>query len=385
MKKKLLIFITILLLINKQHVIAQSSVTGSNVIATAVPFLIIAPDSRGSALGETGVATSPDANSQFWNPAKYAFTENKMGLSLSYSPWMRSAVSDMNLSYLTYFAHIDDYESLSASMRYFSYGSMPYYDANSILQSYQNPNEFAFDFAYTSRMSRKWSSAIALRYIRSDMARGMVDEINISPTNAFSADFAVYYRNIIHNGNRRNAWNFGMVLSNIGTPVSYDEGVTKNFLPANMRIGVGNELALDRYNKICFSLDICKLLVPTPNYTLITNEDGLTVFSAENNDYGIMGAIIHSFYDAPGGLREELQEYIGSVGVEYLYNNQFALRTGLFNEHMNKGGRKYITLGTGITLSSFTFDLSYLYTLSTISPLENTLRFSVTFNFDEWR
>ncbi|MFV0521763.1 MAG: type IX secretion system outer membrane channel protein PorV [Mangrovibacterium sp.] len=381
MRKQLLLFITLLLFGFNSYQLRAQSATGSNVISTAVPFLTIAPDSRGAALGETGVATSPDVNSQYWNSAKYAFFEQEMGLSLSYSPWMRSVVSDMSLSYLTYFAHIADYQTLSTSLRYFSYGSMPFYDAEGILQSYQNPNEFALDFAYAIKLSRCWSGSVVLRYIRSDMASGSVGGIEMSPTNAFAADIAFYYRKETRRGRRSNAWNLGAVFSNIGTPISYDDGVTKNYLPANMRIGGAYELSVDRYNKINFSLDFNKLMVPTTNYVSSTTNDDIIIATNHTSDYGVMGSIFRSFTDAPGGLKEELQEITSSIGVEYMYNDQFAVRTGFFNENENKGGRKYLTFGAGLTLYSFTFDMSYLYTLSTTSPLENTIRFTLSFDF----
>lgn len=367
--KKFLIFLTIIFsaFFSVRQAKAQS-VNGANVISTAVPFLTIAPDSRGAALGETGASTSPDAYSQFWNPAKYAFIDGEMGLSLSYSPWMRSVIDDMNLSYLTYFARISDRQTFSTAVRYFSYGSMTYYNTEGLVQSYLNPYEFSWDVAYATKLTREISASIAFRYIRSDMASGDFESVSVSPANAVATDVAFYYRRVNRNGYLQNTYNIGLVLQNIGTPISYDDGVTQNYLPANFRLGGGFEMALDRYNQLKFSLDFNKLMTPTDNGT----------------DYGVMDAIFRSFSDAPGGFNEELQEFTTSVGAEYLYDEKFALRAGFFNENENKGGRSHLTFGAGVRIYAFTFDMSYLYSLSTVSPLANTMRISVAFDFSEW-
>lgn len=304
-----------------------------------------------------------------------------MGLSLSFSPWMTNLAEDMSLSYLTYFAHLDDRQSLSSSLRYLSYGEMPFYDTEGILQSHQNPNEFALDFAYAIKLSDQWGGAVSFRYIRSDMARGSFGGVELTAGNAFAADVAFYYRNTINSAKHQNAWNVGIVCSNIGTPVSYDDGTTKNYLPANMRLGGGFELDLNDYNRISFSLDFNKLMVPTPNFQSSTTDGGIIIMRDSSSDYSTMGAIFRSFTDAPGGLKEELQEITTSVGMEYLYNEQFAFRTGLFSENKNKGDRRHLTFGAGVSLRSFVVDLSYLYALAAASPLQNTIRFTVGYTF----
>lgn len=361
------------------------SVTGSNVVSTAVPFLAMSPESRGAAMGDAGVASSPDVNSQHWNPAKYAFAEEEeMALSLTFTPWMRSVIEDMALSYFSFFAHVSDNQTLSTSMRYFSYGSLLYYDTEGILQSYQNPNEFALDVAYATKLSREWSASVALRYIRSDMASTVVDGLEMSAANSYAADVAFFYQKSRRSGYRRHTKRFGMVVSNIGAPISYDDGRTRNFLPANLRVGGGYEMIVDRYNKWSFVLDFNKLLAPTSNYIQTTNSDGVIIYTDSSADFSSMEAIFRSFTDAPGGFKEELQEITTSLGVEYLYDDRFALRTGFFNENKNKGGRQYVTMGAGLNLDTFTFDLSYLYTLSTVSPLENTIRFTLSLDLGRW-
>lgn len=384
MKKFLIVTVIIIVLQASFNSVEAQSITGSNVVATAVPFLLIAPDSRGAALGETGVATSPDINSQYWNQAKYPFVNQKMGASLTYTPWMRSVVSDMNFSTLSGFLRISNYGSLSSSMRYLSYGSLPDYNTQGILQSYQRPKEFAFDVGYSTKFSRFCSGGVALRYILSDMARGEVDGIILNPAKSFAADVSFYYSKTIKNGFHHKTWSLGAVLSNIGSPISYNDGLTKNYLPANLRIGGGFSFSLDRFNEINLSVDLCKLMVPSTTYTSQTNSDGELVVTLDDDaQRGVFGSMIQSFSDAPGGFAEEFQEINAGIGAEYVYNKVFAIRTGFFNENENKGARKYASAGVGIVLYSFSFDLSYLYSLK-VSPLENTMRFTVSFDFSEW-
>lgn len=362
---------------------AQSA-TGANVVSTAVPFLTIAPDSRAGAMGDAGVATSPDMNSQHWNPAKYAFISSDIGVALSYSPWLSKLVDDINLAYLAGHKRIDDQQVVSASLRYFSLGSIVFRDAYGTETGLQNPNEFAFDVAYTRLLSEQFSGSVALRYIRSDLTGGQeVNGVETHAGSSFAADIAFYYRNEMSHNRRKSVLSAGVDISNIGSKISYTEGETKDFIPTNMRLGVGYEIEMDDYNSFTFAVDLNKLLVPTPAVETYTDENGAIVInSGFSNDKSVIGGIFSSFSDAPGGMKEELQEINVSLGVEYWYQKQFALRVGYFHENENKGNRKYFTAGAGFKLNVFTLDFSYLLPTQTNNPLENTLRFSLAFDFD---
>lgn len=365
---------------------AQSSTSGSNVISTAVPFLTITPDSRAGAMGDAGVASSPDMNSQHWNPAKYAFIGNDMGVALSYSPWLRNLVDDINLAYLAGFKRLDDEQVLSASLRYFSLGNITFRDDFGNMQGQQNPNEFAIDFGYSRLLSENFSGSVTFRYIRSDLTGGMlVNGVESHAGNAFATDIAFYYRTEMRQNRKNSVFSAGLNLSNIGSKISYTDGETKDFLPANMRLGVSYETELDDYNKLGFMVDFNKLMVPTSNYESVEDDNGVIVGGGSNQDKSVLGGIFSSFTDAPGGFKEELQEVNVSLGVEYWYQEQFALRAGYFYENENKGNRKFITAGAGFKLNVFTLDFSYLFTTQQNHPLENTLRFSLAFNFDELR
>lgn len=362
-----------------------SSTSGANVVSTAVPFLTIAPDSRAGAMGDAGVATSPDMNSQHWNPAKYAFIESDMGVALSYSPWLRNLVDDINLAYLAGFKRIDEQQVVSASLRYFSLGSITFRNGYGDLIGQQNPNEFAFDVAYSRLLSEKFSGSVALRYIRSDLTGGISSESSVETHagNSFAADIAFYYRNEMRRNRKNSVFSAGINISNIGSKISYTDGDTKDFIPANLRLGTAYEIEMDDYNSISFALDFNKLLVPTPNTRSVTGEDGVIVDPEYDADKSTIGGVISSFTDAPGGLKEELKEITVSLGVEYWYQKQFALRAGYFHENEEKGNRKYFTAGAGFKLNVFTLDFSYLLPTQRNHPLENTLRFSLAFDFDQ--
>lgn len=362
----------------------QSSTSGANVVSTAVPFLTIAPDSRAGAMGDAGVATSPDMNSQHWNPAKYAFIESDLGVALSYSPWLRNLVDDINLAYLSAFKRIDEQQVVSASLRYFSLGGITFRNEYGELQGQQNPNEFAFDVAYSRLLSEKFSGSVALRYIRSDLTGGMpVGGVESHAGNSFAADIAFYYRDEMRHNRKNSVFSAGVNISNIGSKISYTDGETKDFIPANLRLGTSYEMELDDYNSLNFALDLNKLLVPTPDTESLTDENGVIVGGGFSEDKSVIGGIISSFSDAPGGFKEELQEITVSLGVEYWYQKQFALRAGYFHENENKGNRKYFTAGAGFKLNVFTLDFSYLFPTQRNHPLENTLRFSLAFDFDQ--
>ena len=365
-----------------QQAVAQSSTSGANTISTGVPFLTIAPDSRAGAMGDAGVATSPDMNSQHWNPAKYAFIESELGVGLSYTPWLRNLVDDINLAYLVGYKKLDDLQTISASLLYFSMGEITFRDNFGNYQGLQNPNEFAIDMAYTRLLSDQFSGSVALRYIRSDLTGGqLINGIESHAGNSYAADIAFYYRNEMRVNRKESVFSAGVNISNIGSKISYTDGATKDFIPTNLRLGAAYETEMDQYNTITFTVDFNKLLVPTPSADSITS-DGVIVGGGFSEDKSVISGIFTSFGDAPGGMKEELQEVNISLGLEYWYNRQFALRAGYFYEHENKGNRKYLTAGAGLKLNVFALDFSYLLPTERNHPLENTLRFSLSFDFD---
>ena len=348
----------------------------NNPIVTAVPSLSIAPDARAGGMGDVGVASTPDINSQFWNPAKYVFMESDAGLSVSYTPWLRKLVSDIDLAYLAGYWKFDQRQALSASLRYFSLGDITLMDQLGYPQGSAHPNEVAVDLAYSRLLSEKFSASIALRFIYSDLNNG----INLSggsemyPGSSVAADVAAYYKSPVALQGVDGTLAFGVNISNIGSKISYDQNETSNFIPTNLRIGGSFDYPLDNYNKISVNLDLNKLLVPTPK---------LNPTAADNTAYNKMSpiaGIFNSFTDAPGGFKEELQEVTWSLGAEYAYNNQFFVRGGYFNESQYKGNRKYFTAGAGFKLNVFQLDAAYVISTSQSNPLDQTLRFTLSFD-----
>jgi hypothetical protein len=378
MKINALIVSTLLLtLITILPVTAQEELN-YNPIQTVVPFLSIAPDSRSGALGDAGVATSPDIFSMHWNPAKYAFIDGNGGFGMSYSPWLRALIPDINLSYLTGYYRIDSKQVVAASLMYSSLGKIEFTDnIGSILREF-NANEFSVDAAYSRLFSEHWSGGVALRFIYSNLTGGIEDT---KPGIAFAADASAYYTNQLSLGSRDGNISFGINLSNIGSKMSYTTEFDPDFIPINMRIGTTFLINLDRYNALALSLDINKLLVPTPP---VYDEDR-NIIDGKDPNVSVPVAIFQSFYDAPGGFREEMQEFTQSVGVEYWYNQQFAIRAGYYNEAELKGNRKYFTVGAGFRMSVFSLDFSYLMPFTQNNPLARTLRFSLGFEFDSLR
>jgi hypothetical protein len=348
-----------------------------NPIQTVVPFLSIAPDSRSGALGDAGVATSPDIFSMHWNPAKYAFIDGNGGFGMSYSPWLRALIPDINLSYLTGYYRIDSKQVVAASLMYSSLGKIEFTDdIGSILREF-NANEFSVDAAYSRLFSEHWSGGVALRFIYSNLTGGLEDT---KPGISYAADASAFYTNSLSLGSKDGNISFGVNLSNIGSKMSYTTDFDPDFIPMNMRLGTTFLVNLDRYNSLAVSFDVNKLLVPTPPLV----EDGEIVDGMDPN-VSVPVAIFQSFYDAPGGFREEMQEFTQSVGVEYWYNQQFAIRAGYYNEAELKGNRKYFTVGAGFRLSVFSLDFSYLMPFTQNNPLARTLRFSLGFEFDSLR
>jgi len=385
MFKLIRIFVVgLILVVAVNQAFAQATLSGANVVTTAVPFLTISPDSRAAGMGDVGVGTSADVNSQHWNAAKYAFTESDMGVALSYSPWLRNLADDINLAYLVGYKRLDDYQTLSASLRYFSLGDILFYDDQAQYQGQQNPNEFAIDFGYTRLLSDYFSGAVTGRYIRSDLTGGqMINGVESHAGNSYAVDVAFYFRNEFMTGRQENLFSAGINIQNIGAKISYTDGEVKDFIPTNMKLGAAYTTELDDYNTITFAVDLNKLLVPTPPRDTTTYDDGTIIYPGGiNSDKSVVGGMFTSFGDAPGGMKEELQEVNISAGVEYWYNQQFALRAGYFYEHENKGNRKFMTAGAGLKLNVFALDFSYLLPLVRNHPLENTLRFTLSFDVD---
>ncbi len=364
-----------------------------NAIQTAVPFLTIAPDSRSGGMGDVGVASTPDVNSQHWNIGKYAFLDSKGGFAISYTPWLRNLIPDINLAYLTGFFRIDEQQVISTSLRYFSLGDITFTNIDGSFAGQYNPNEFAVDAGYSRLFTDNFSGGIAFRFIRSDLTSGQVtsDGQATRAGISFAADLGFYYENQVNVGSSDGEWAAGISLTNMGTPISYTVDADKTPIPTNMRIGGRFSYNIDEYNTVSFHADLNKLLVPTPPVVEPDSSGELVVVRGKDSPGSTVLGMVQSFYDAPGVLRsngdysvlsEELHEIAYSFGAEYWYRNQFAVRTGYFHEHSSKGNRKYFTVGVGLKLNVFALDFAYLVpTNGQSSPLANTLRFTLGFDF----
>ena len=364
---------------------AQDAKNQFNPVYYGVSSLAIAPDARAGGLGDVGAATDPDVNSQYWNPAKYPFTISRSGVSLNYTPWLRQIVNDIDLANITGYYRIGKYDALSGSLRYFSLGEVTVYGTEEVLKPY----EMAVDVAYSRMLSETFSAAVGLRYIYSNM--GQMDDL--TPGSAFAADLAMYHNGYLNIGNRECQLGWGLNINNIGSKISYDEGSTSEFIPTNLRLGASLMIPIDEYNTFSICADANKLLVPTrptmDQYIEETGADeqdfsGYTSWLMDAGYYNIspISGIFKSFSDAPGGFKEEMQEIQWSAGLEYSYNNQFFLRAGYHYEHPNKGNRKYYTLGAGFKMNVFSIDAGYIISASQSNPLDQTLRFSLSFDMD---
>ena len=383
-KKAVAIFLFFAALWGNAELYSQASTGELNAIQTVVPFLTIAPDSRAGGMGDAGVATTPDVYSLHWNPAKFAFIDGKSGVGISYSPWLRNLVPDINIAYLSGYKRLDGKQVLSASLLYSSLGPIPFTDDFGNLERTFNPNEFALDAAYSRLFNDNLSGGIAFRFIYSNLtggsySGGVATKAGIS----FAADISGYYQKQITLLNKDALLAFGLNFSNIGSKMSYSDSQATDFIPMNMRLGTACTFDLDTYNKITLTIDLNKLLVPTPPVYSISTPD--SIIAGKDPNVAVPVAIFQSFFDAPGGFKEELHEITYSTGIEYWYNSQFALRGGYFHENETKGNRKYFTAGAGFRLKIFTLDFSYLMPLAQNHPLARTLRFSIAFDFNALR
>ncbi|MBE9662299.1 type IX secretion system outer membrane channel protein PorV [Mucilaginibacter myungsuensis] len=359
-----------------------TTTTGSaaqdNPIITGVPFLSIAPDSRSGAMGDAGVALSTDVNANYWNPSKLAFIGEGTHFALSYSPWLRRLVPDVDLAYLSFAKKVDDRNTIGASLRYFNLGSIQLVDANQNDQGTYRPTELSLDVTLARQFGENFSLGLTGRFIHSNLSNGAFTAgQQTRAANAVAADASMYYRNPTQQFGKDAIFAFGVNISNIGTKISYSDNGVKYFLPTNLRIGAANTWMIDEYNEFTLAFDINKLLVPTPP---LRDNTG-AIISGKSDDRSVVSGIFGSFSDAPGGFGEEMREITYSPGLEYWYNKQFALRAGYFYENPNKGARQYLTLGAGFKYDIFNIDFSYLAASQQRSPLSNTLRFSLLVNF----
>ncbi len=377
--KKVVIMFFALMLMGSKLLFSQNS-GDLNAIQTVVPFLTIAPDSRAGAMGDAGVATEPDVYSLHWNPAKYAFIEGEGGVGISYSPWLRNLVPDINIAYLTGYKRIDSKQVIAGSLLYSSLGIVPLTDefGNAIRDI--NPNEFSLDAAYSRLFSDNISGSIAFRFIYSNLTGGIYSGgVATKAGLSVAADISGYYQKDITLAGKDGLFALGLNFSNIGSKMSYSDAQTSDFIPMNFRFGSSATIEMDDHNKLTATLDINKLLVPTPP---IYNSS-MEIVDGKDPNVAVPVAFFTSWFDAPGGLAEEFREFTLSPGLEYWYNDQFAIRGGYFHENETKGNRKYFTAGAGFRLNVFTIDFSYLMPLAQNHPLAQTLRFSLSFDFNK--
>ena len=382
-------------------VFSQDVIDNPRPITTAVPFLTIAPDSRAGGMGDVGVATPADINSIKYNVAKYPFAESDYGISISYTPWLRKLVGDINLLYISGYKKMGEKQSISGSLTYFALGEITTTDDQGNEMRVINPNEFAFKFGYSRLLTNHLSLGVSLGYIFSDLTQGITNSATEATAGqAFAADLGIFYNNDIDISGKDANYAIGMSISDIGNKMSYSGGVEKNFIPTTMRLGAAFTIEIDDYNSIMGSLEFSKLLVPTPPIYYVdgdvmengdtANVGGEYIQFGKSNDVSVGSGVFQSFYDAPGMLQsdgsrsvieEELKEVMWGVGVEYWYAKQFALRGGYFHESMMKGNRKFFAVGVGLKYNVFGLDFAYLIPSGNNSPLDNTLRFTISFDF----
>ena len=360
---------------------AQEKVDMFNPEKNSVTSQSIAPDARAGGMGDVGAATDPDVASQYWNPAKYPFTISRAGVSLNYTPWLRQLVSDIDLAYLVGYYRIGDYSAVSGSLRYFSLGEVFYGDTNDT-QMTLNPYEMSFDVAYSIMLSEKFSIAAGVRWIYSDLTYNYSD--TSSPGSAFAVDLAAYYQNYVNIGQRECQLGIGLDISNVGSKINFGGDENSEFLPANLRLGASLMVPVDEYNRFSIAVDANKPLVPTMPVKMDGESDEDFITRKQNDYYDVspISGIFKSFGDAPGGFKEEMQEIRWSVGAEYVYNDKFSLRAGYHHESENKGNRKYFTVGAGFKMNVCSLDAGYVIATAKSNPLDQTLRFSLSFDMD---
>lgn len=382
MKNKAIALLLVLMSVSGMSELFSQDMDELNAIQTVVPFLTIAPDSRAGAMGDVGAATSPDVYSMHWNPSKFAFIDGKGGVGISYSPWLRNLVPDINIAYLSGYTRIDAKQVLSGSLIYSSLGEVVFTDDFGNMQQVFRANEFSVDVGYSRLFTEKFSGGTAFRFIYSNLTGGYYSGGEATkPGISFAADISGYYQTGVLLFSRDGLLGFGFNLSNIGSKMSYSDSQTSDFIPMNMRLGTSLTIDLDKYNKLTLAADVNKLLVPTPP---VYNTD-LEIVAGKDPNVAVPVAIFQSFYDAPGGFREEMREFTYSLGAEYWYNHQFAVRGGYFHQHETKGNLKYFTTGAGFRLRGFSIDFSYLMPLAHNHPLARTLRFSLSFDINALR
>lgn len=367
--------------------------TSVNAITTAVPFLLIGPDSRAGAMGDGGVVTSPDVYSNHWNSSKFAFMEKKYAFGLAYTPWLQNLVPDINLAYLGGYYKLDKKQTFGYSLRYFSLGDITFTDIAGNVTGSGNPNELAVDFSYNRKLSDRFAIGTAFRYINSNLAQGqsVQNGQSVKAGQSVAVDVSGFYKSdeYIING-KKTSFAYGFDVSNIGAKMNYTNATDRYFIPTNLRLGAASTVKIDNYNEITVFVEANKLLVPTNPIYAVDSDNAIIrdsngdpiIVKGQTTNVSVPRGIFQSFNDAPGGLTEELHEIYYSAGFEYWYDKQFAIRGGYFYEHPTKGNRQYFTFGAGIKYNIFGLDLSYLVPTTQRNPLENTLRFSLTFNFE---
>ena len=383
MNTRQIVIIACVILMLPMKMAAQDKANMFNPINTSVTSQTIAPDARAAGMGDVGVATDPDVVSQYWNPAKYPFTISRAGVALNYTPWLRQLVSDIDLAYLVGYYRIGDYSAVSGSLRYFSLGEV--YTNSSMTGEDDmtiNPYEMSLDVAYSLMLSEHFSISAGVRWIYSDLTYDYIEDT--SPGSAFAADISMYYQNYINLGPRECQLGLGLNVSNIGSKITFGGDDNSEFIPTNLRLGASLMIPIDEYNRFTIAADANKLLVPTyPKQNEgESTEDYTERVQKDYYDVSSISGIFKSFGDAPNGFKEELQEIQWSVGAEYIYNDKFALRAGYHHESENKGNRKYFTVGAGFRMNVFSLDAGYVIATAKSNPLDQTLRFSLSFDMD---
>ncbi|MGM9708395.1 MAG: type IX secretion system outer membrane channel protein PorV [Prevotella sp.] len=383
MNTKQIVIIACVILMLPLKMVAQDKANMFNPINTSVTSQTIAPDARAAGMGDVGAATDPDVVSQYWNPAKYPFTISRAGVSLNYTPWLRQLVSDIDLAYLVGYYRIGDYSAVSGSLRYFSLGEV--YTNSSMTGADDmtiNPYEMSLDVAYSLMLSEHFSISAGVRWIYSDLTYDYTEDT--SPGSAFAADISMYYQNYINLGPRECQLGLGLNVSNIGSKITFGGDDNSEFIPTNLRLGASLMIPIDEYNRFTIAADANKLLVPTyPKQNEgESTEDYTERVQKDYYDVSSISGIFKSFSDAPNGFKEELQEIQWSVGAEYVYNDKFALRAGYHHESENKGNRKYFTVGAGFRMNVFSLDAGYVIATAKSNPLDQTLRFTLSFDMD---